>query len=145
MCSDCCFSVAKSCTTLCDPWTAACQAFLSFPISQGLLKFMSIESVMLSNHLILCLPLLLRIFSSESALCIRWPKYQSFSFSISPSKEYIQGWFPSRLTGLISLLSKGLSRVFSSTTTWATKTKYHRLHAFKKGNRFSHSPGSWKV
>ena len=88
MCSDCCFSVPKSCTTLCDPWTAACQAFLSFPISQGLLKFMSVESVMLSNHLILCLPLLLRIFSNKLALLIRRPKYQSFSFSISPSNAY---------------------------------------------------------
>ena len=77
------------------PWTAAHQASLSFTISQGLLKLMSIESVMPSNHLILC-PLLLppsifpsiRVFSSESALCIRWPKYWSFSFHINPSKEY---------------------------------------------------------
>ena len=57
----------------------------------------------------------IRIFSNESALCIKWPKYWSFSFSMSPSSEY-SGWFPLRLTGLISLLSKGLSRVFSSTT-----------------------------
>ena len=83
---------------------------------------MSIELVMPSNHLILCHPLLLlpsvfpsiRVFSSESALRIRWPKYCSFSFSISPSNEYSE--FPLGLTGLISLLSKGLSRVFSSTT-----------------------------
>ena len=77
-------------------WTAACQASLSITNSQSLLKLMSIESVMPSNHLILCPPLLLlpsvfpniRIFSSESVLHIRWPKYWSFSFSISPSNEY---------------------------------------------------------
>ena len=79
------------------PWTAIYQASLSFIISQSLFKFISIESTMLSNHLIPCHPLLLlssvfpsiRVFSSEWALCIRWPKYWSFSFSISPSKEYL--------------------------------------------------------
>ena len=78
------------------PWTAACQASLSFAISWSLLKFMSIESVMPSNHLIFCHPLLLlpsifpniRVFSNESPLRIRWPKYWSFSFSTSPSSEY---------------------------------------------------------
>ena len=86
------------------PWTAACQASLSIISSQSLLKFMSIELVDIqqshliqpSNHLILCCPLLLppsiflsiRVFSNESVLCIRWPKYWSFSFSISPSNEY---------------------------------------------------------
>ena len=77
-------------------WTAAHQASLSFTISQILLKLMSIESVMPSNHLICCHPLLLpsvfpsvRVFSSESALHIRWPKYWSFSFSLSPSNEYL--------------------------------------------------------
>ena len=78
------------------PWTAARQASLSFTISQSLLKLMSIESMMPSNHLILCRPLFLlpsifpsiRVFSNELALCIRWPKYWSFSFSISPSSEY---------------------------------------------------------
>ena len=75
------------------PWTAAHQASLSITNSQSLLKFMSIESVMPSNHLILCHPLLLlpssfpsiKVFSNKSALCIRWPKYWSFSFSINPS------------------------------------------------------------
>ena len=78
------------------PWTAACQASLSITNTRSLLKFMSRESVMSSNHLILCHPLLLlpsifpsiRGFSSESALCIKWPKHWSFSFSISPSNEY---------------------------------------------------------
>ena len=77
------------------PWTAACQASLSFTNSRSLLKLMAIESVIPSNHLILCHPLLLlpsifpsiRVFSKESVL-IRWPKYWSFSFSISPSNEY---------------------------------------------------------
>ena len=104
------------------PWTAACQAPLSFTNSQSLLKFMSTELVMLSNYLILCGPLLLLpsifpsigVFSNESALRIRWPKYWRFNFSIS---EY-SGLISFRLTGLISLLSKGLSRVFSSTTGW---------------------------
>ena len=113
-----CCSVAKSCLTA-TPWTAAHQASLSFIISRSLLKFMSIELVMLSNHLILCLRLLLpsvfpriRVFSNELALHIRWAKY--WSFSISPMN--IQGLFPLGLTGLLSLQSKGLSRVFSSTT-----------------------------
>ena len=85
-----------------NAWTAACQAFLYSIISKILLKFKFIESVMLSKHRILCYPLLLlpsifhntRVFSSESALCITWPKYWSFSFSISPSNEY---------SGLISI------------------------------------------
>ena len=95
--------------------------FLSFTISQNSLKLMSSELVMVSNHLILCYPLLLppsiftsiRVFSNNSVLHIRWPKY--WSFSISPSKEY-QGWFHLGWTGLISVKSKGLSRVFYSTT-----------------------------
>ena len=105
------------------PWTVTCQASLSFTISWNLLRIMSIESVMPSNHLIICHPLLLlpsiipsiRVFFNELALCIRWPKYWSFSFSFSPSNEYSElislGW-----TGWISLQSKGLSRIFSNTT-----------------------------
>ena len=99
----CCFSVAQSCLTLCDPWTAARQASLSITNSRSLLKLMSIDSVMPSNHLILCCLLLLlpsvfpsiRVFSNESVLHIRWPKYWSLSFSISPSNEY---------SGLISFI-----------------------------------------
>jgi len=105
------------------PWTVACQAFLSITNSGSLLRLTSIESVIPSNHLILCQPLLLlpqippsiRVFSNESTLCMRWPKYWSFSFSIIPSKE-IPGWSPPEWTCWISLQSKGLSRVFSNTT-----------------------------
>ena len=92
----CCRSAAQSCPTHCNPMDCSTQASLSFTVSRSLLKLMSIESVMPSNHLILCHPLLLlpsifpsiRVFSNESALHIRWPNYWSFSFSISPSNEY---------------------------------------------------------
>ena len=97
------------------PWMVAYQASLSFTISWNLLKLMSIESVMTSNHLILCCPLLpppsilpsIRIFSNLLVLCVRWPKYWSLRSSISPSNEY-SGLTSLGLTGLISLLSKGL-------------------------------------
>ena len=105
------------------PWTAAHQSSQYFIIFQSLLKLMSTESVMPSNHLILCCPLLpltsifpsIRVFSTELAFHIRWPKYWSFSFSTSPSNEH-SGLISLGLTGLISLQSKGLTRVFSSTT-----------------------------
>ena len=98
------------------------QAHLSSTISQNLLKFKSTESVKLSSHLILCRPLFLmpsifpsiRVFSNESALCIGWPKYWSFSFSISPANEHPGLIF--RMTGWISLQSTGLSRILSNTT-----------------------------
>ena len=91
----CCCSVTKLCLFV-TPWTVACQAPLFSTISQSLLKFTSVELVMPPNHLILCCPLLLppsifpsiRVFSNESALRIRWPKYWRFSFRISPSNEY---------------------------------------------------------
>ena len=96
------------------PWTAACQASLSIANSQSLLKFMSLESMMRSNHLILCRPLLLqssifpsiRVFSDESVLCIRWPKSWSFSFSISPSNEY-SGLISFRMDWLDLLIVQG--------------------------------------
>ena len=89
-------SVARLCPTLCNLMDCSTQASLSITNSWSLLKLTSIESVMPSNHLILCHPLLLlpsvfaslRVFSSESVLCIRWPKYWNVSFSISPSSEY---------------------------------------------------------
>ena len=116
-------SVAPSCWTFWDPMDCSTPD-LSVPrITQRLPKFMSTESVMPSNHFNLCRPLLLqpsifpsiRVFSNEPALDIRWPKYQS-SVSAPVLPINIQGWFPLGLTGLISLLSKGLSRVFSNTT-----------------------------
>ena len=107
------------------PWTAACQASLSFTVSQSLLKLMSIESVMPSNHLILCCPLLLlpaifpsisiKVFSNELALLIRWPKHWSFNFSISPFNKY-SGLSSFRIDWFDLLKAKGLSRVFSNTT-----------------------------
>ena len=92
----CCCSVMQSCPILCNPMNCSMQASLSFTISWSLLKLISIELVMPSNHLILCHPLLLlpsifpsiRVFSNESVLRTRWPKYWSFSFSISLSNEY---------------------------------------------------------
>ena len=119
---------------LATPWTAASQASLSITNSWSLLKLMSIKLVMSSKHLILCHPLpplifpSIRVFSNESVLHIRRPKYWSFSFSISPSSEYLD-WFPLGVTGLI-LQSKGLSRVFSNTTV--------QKHQF-----FSAQPSLW--
>ena len=121
--SHCC-SVAKPCPTLFTPWTAACQASLSFPVSWSLLRFMSIELVMLSNHLILCHPLLLlpsifpsiRIFSSESALHIRWPKNWSFSISISASSEY-SGWTSFRIDWFDLFAVQGTLKSLLSSTT----------------------------
>ena len=111
-------SVAQSCLPLCKPRTEACQASLSSAISWSLLKLTSIELVMPSNHLILRRPLLLlpsifpsiRVFSNESALHIRWPKYWSFSFSISPSNEYSR-LISFRIDWLDLLTVQGLSRV----------------------------------
>ena len=134
----CCFSVAQSCLTLCDPWTAACQTSLSFTISPSLLKPMSIKSVRPFNHFILCCPLLLlpsifpsiRVFSNESVLRIRWPKYWSFSFRISPSNEY---------SGLISfridwfdLLAVVFPIVMYGCECWTMKKAEHwRIDVFK--------------
>ena len=114
-------SVTQSVWLFATPWTAACQASLPLTNSRSLLEFMPIESVMPSNHLILCCPLLLlpsifpsiKVFSIEVVLHIRWPKYGvSVSASVLPMN--IQDWFPLGLTSLISLKSKGLSRVFSN-------------------------------
>ena len=104
------------------PGTAIHQASLSFTISRSFLKLMSIESMMPSNHLILCCPLLLlplifpciRVFSNELSLHIRWPNYWSFSFSVSPSNEH-SGLIVLRMDWFDSLQFKGLSRVFFTT------------------------------
>ena len=116
-------SVAQSCPTLCDPMDYSTPSSLSFTNSRHLLKHMSIQSVMPSNHFILCHPLLLpssifpsmRVFSNESLLYIWWPKFGvSASAPLLPIN--IQDWFPLQWTGWISLQPKGLSRVFSNTT-----------------------------
>ena len=113
------------------PWIAACQPSLSFTISRSLLKLMSVESVIPSNHLILLLMTSIfpsiRVFSNELALHIRWPKYWSFSFSICPSSEY-SGSISFRIDWFDLLLSKRLSRVFSSTTV--QKYQFIKCSAF---------------
>ena len=119
------------------PWITAHQASLSITNSQSLFKLMSIMSVMPSNHLILCHPLLLppsifpsiRIFSNDSVLCIRWPKYWSFSFSISPSKEY-SGLISFRMDWLDLLAVQGtLKSLLQHHSSKASKvqvsSKYH--------------------
>ena len=125
------------------PWTAARQASLSITNSRSSPKPMCIELVMPSSHLILCRPLLLlpsifpsiRVFSNESALRIRWPKYWSFSFNISPSND-TQDWSPLGWTGWISLQSKGLSRVFSNTTV--QKHQFFGAQLFSQSNSHIH-------
>ena len=116
---------------------AACQASLPFTISRSLLKLMSIQSVMPSNHLTLCRPLLLpsivpstRVFSDESVLRIRWPKYWSCSICINPSNEYSR-LISFRIDWLISLLSKGLSSLFqhhSSKASILWHTAFFRVY-----------------
>ena len=120
--SFCCCCFYCSVRLFVTPWTAAGQASLSFTISRTLLKLMSTESVMPSNHLILCCPLLLLpsifpriwVFSNELALHIRWPKYWSFSFSISPSNEY-SGLISSRIDwfDLLAVQGAGLAKILS--------------------------------
>ena len=116
-------SVAQSCPTLCNPMNRSTPGLPVITNSRSSLRLTSIKSVMPSSHLILCRPLLLlppippsiRVFSNESTLRMRWPKYWSFSFSIIPSKEY-PGLIFFRMYWLDLLAAKGLSRVFSSTT-----------------------------
>ena len=108
-----------------NPWTAAHQASLSFTIVHSLLKLMVIAWMKPAHYLILCCPLFLlptifpsiRVFPYQSALWIRWPKYWRFSFSISPSNKY-SALISLGVTGLISLLSKGFLRIFSSAKVW---------------------------
>ena len=121
----CCCSVTKWCMTLCYPMDCT----LDFHVLHYLLEFAQthvhwVDDAIQPSYPLLSWPLLLlpsifpgiRVFSNNLALCIRWPKYWSFSFSINLSNEPLKGWFPLGLTGLMPLLSKGLSRVFSSTT-----------------------------
>ena len=114
------------------PWTAAHQASLSITNSWSLLNLTSIESVMLSNHLILCCPLLLppsvfpsiRVFSNESALLIRWPKYWSFSFSISPSNEF-SGLISFRMDSLVLLAVQGTLKSLLQYHSWKVSILGH--------------------
>ena len=129
------------------PWIAACQASLSIINSQSSPKLMCIESVMPSSHLILCCPLLLlpsippsiRVFSNESTLRMRWPKYWSFSLSISPSNEQ-PGLSPLGWTDWISLQSKGLSRVFSNTTL-----QKHQIFSSQLSSQSNSDIHTWPV
>ena len=142
------------------PRTGACQAFLSFVVSWSLLKLMPTEFRMPSNHLILCHPFSscsqsfqTSVFSNELALLIRFPKYWSFSYNISYS-ENIQDWPPVEFTCLISLVSKGLSRVFSSITIgkhpscstqvslWSNSHIYARL--LEKNHSFDYVDLCWQ-
>ena len=118
------------------PCTAACQASLSVTNSWSLLKLMSIESVMPSNHLILCHPLLLpsvfpsiRVFSNELVLCITWPKYWSFSFSISPSNEY-SGLISFRMDWLDLLVVHGTLKSFLHHHSSKTSILQHSAFLF---------------
>ena len=130
------------------PWTAACQASLSITNYQSLLKLMSIKSVMPSNHLIFCHPLLLlpsifpsiRVFSSESVLCIRWPKYWSFSFSISPSNEY-SGLISFRMNWLDLLAVQGTLK--SLLQHHSSKTSISEL-SFLYSPTLTSIPNHWK-
>ena len=132
------FTVQFSCSVVSDsvtPWTAACQASLSITNSRSLLKLMSIESVMPSNHLILCRPLFLlpsifpsiRVFSNKSALLIRWPKFWSFSFNISPSNEHL-GLISFRMDWLDLLAVQGTLK--SLLQHHSSKTSMVRCSAF---------------
>ena len=125
-----CFVQSLNCVQkFVTPWMAACQASLSFTTSWSLLRLMSIESMIPSNHLILCRPLLLlpsiflsiRVFSNESALRLRWPKYWSFSIQ----GMNIQGWFPWGLSGLISCLFKGLLESLLQHRSWKASILQH--------------------
>ena len=141
------FVVVQSLSHVClvvTPWTAARQAPLSSAVSQSLLKFMSIESLMLYNHLILCCCLLflpsvfpsIRVFANELPLCMRWPKYWSFSFNISPSNEH-SGLISFGWTGWISLESKGFLRVFFNTTV--QKHQFFGAQASSQSNSHIHT------
>ena len=126
------------------PWAAACQASLSITNSRSLLKLMSIQSVMPSNNLTLCGPLFLlppifpsiRVFSNESIFHIKWPKYWSFSFSISASNEY-SGLISFRVDWLDLLAVKGLSRVFSNTIVH--KYQFFSAQLYLQSNSHTHT------
>ena len=137
-------SVAHSCLTLCYPLDCSTPGLPVHHQIPELIKLMSIESVMPSNHLILCHPLLLlpsvfpsiRVFSNESFLCIRWPKYWVSSSALVLSTN-IQDWFPLGLTTLVSLQTKGLSKVSSNTTV--QKHQFFSAQLFLWFNSYIHT------
>ena len=159
----CCFClVTQSCPTLCNPWTASCQASLSFTISQSLHRLMSIELMMPSNHLIFCLHFLLLpsiflssgsfpVLLSESAVCLRWPKY--WSFSINPSNEYSGlisfriDWFD--LLSIQGTLKSSLSPQFESINSLALSLLYGPIltsvHDYWKNHSFDFCTSVSKV
>ena len=146
----CCCSVASSRPTLCSPMDCSTPGFPVLHCLPELLKLMSIALVMPSNHLILCHPLALllsvfpsiRVFSSELALHIRWPNIgASASASFLPMN--IWGWFPLGLTYLISLRSKGLSTVFSSTTVQKHQLCLTFIHEYWKNQSFYYMDLCW--
>ena len=127
------------------PWTAACQASLSITISRSLPKPMSIESMMPSKHLILCHPLLLlpsifpsiRVFSNESALRTRWPKYWSFSFNISPSNEY-PGLISFRIDWLNLLAVQGTLKSLFQQHIYSTTKRRKFCHLWQHEGTWGH-------
>ena len=127
------------------PWTIACQASLSITNSRSLLRLMSIESVMPSSNLILCHPLLLlpqippriRVFSNESTLCMRWPKYWSFSFSISPSNEHL-GLISFRIDMLDLLAVQGTLKSLLNTTV-----QEHQFFSAQLSSQSNSRPEHW--
>ena len=139
-----CCSVAQLYLTLCNPMNCRTPCFPVLHYLPEFAKLMSIGLMMPFNHLILFFPLLLlpsifpriRVFSNELAICIRWPRLWSFSFSISPLKN-VQSWLPLGLMGLISLLSKRPSRVFPSTTVW--KNQFFRAQPSLRYNSHIHT------
>ena len=153
-------SVTQSCQTLSTPWIKACQASLSITNSWSLFKLMSIALVMPSNHLILCHPLLLlppippsiRVFSNVSALHMRWPKYWSFSFSISPSNEH-PGLVSFRMDWLDLLAVQGtlksLLQHHSSKASVLQRSAFFMVqlspvHAYRKNHNFDYTDLCWK-
>ena len=127
------------------PWIAACQASLSITNSQNSPKLMCVELVMPSSHFILCRPLFLlppippsiRVFSSESTLHMRWPKYWEFPLQHQSFQWIPRDWFPSEWTGWISLQSKGLSRVFSNSTV--QKQQFFGTQVSSQSNSHTHT------
>ena len=160
----CCCLVTKLCLTLCDPMDCSSPHFLSFTISRSFLRLISIVSVMPSNHLILCCPLLLlpsvffpstRVFPSESALHLRWSEYWSFSFSISPSNEYSGliffriDWFLLVVQGILKSLfhhyNSKASILWHSAFFMVSHTQLTSVYDYWKTQSFNHMNLCWPL